>query len=242
MPSAISPPFLAQKRPKPRFRLEAEVVDTEAGVEVRLRGHADVLEADALEAVLLRLAARRPACVIFDLSKLESISSLVMGILVAYRRGAVRAGARVYLAANLHPGVREALDSAQLMSLFEAVGDTRLGVARAATDDQKPHSNGHEAKCTVSITWAQLVELEPQLETLLWQARQAGVSCRTSDDVNRIFGPIRNELAAMIGFAGRHHNHSMLGGAEAYQAAYSKLYDAVAGLLSGRTDGAEEGL
>jgi anti-anti-sigma factor len=230
-------PFPAQKRPRQPARLETELADTEAGVEVRLRGHADVLEADGLEAVLLRLAARRPACVIFDLSKLESISSLAMGILVAYRRGATRAGVHVSMAANIHPAVRETLDRARLLSLFEATDDTKPCVGPEAIDDQKLQSNLDDSKRIVDVTWAQLVELEPQLETLLWQARRSGASCLTSDDVNRVFGTIRNELAALIGFTGRHYKHAVLGGAGAYQVAYSKLYDAVAGLLSGRANG-----
>jgi anti-anti-sigma factor len=114
--------------------LEAEVLDTAAGVEVRLRGHAGVLEVDALDFVLRPLSARRPACVTFELSKLESISSLGMGLLVAFRRGIVRAGGRVCLAADLQPGVREALDRTGLMSLFEGVGTAKAYVPPAAAD------------------------------------------------------------------------------------------------------------
>jgi anti-anti-sigma factor len=233
MPRAISTSFRAEKRSRSPIGLKTEVMDTEAGVEVRLQGHADVVEADVLEAVLLRLAARRPACVILDLSKLESISSLAMGILVAYRRGAVRAGARVCLGANLLPGVRETLESARLISLFETVDGPKLCVAPAVLEDRKPHPIEDGSKCGVGVTWPRLIELEPQLETLLWQAREAGANCRTSIDVNRNFGPVRDKLAALIGFAGRHQRHSVLGGSEAYQVAYSKLLDAVAGLVSG---------
>ena len=188
------------------------------------------MEADALETVLLRLAARRPACVIFELSKLESISSLAMGLLVAYRRAAVRAGGRVGLAADLQPGVREALDRAQLMSLFEDVGTTNWAmpcVTPAGMDGRKPHANVDDAQGSVCPTWAQLVELEPQLETLLWQARGAGAGGRTFTDVDQVLGPVRNELTALIGFSGQHHRHPILGSTEAYQVAYSKLYEAV---------------
>jgi anti-anti-sigma factor len=220
--------------------LEVEVLDTAAGVEVRLRGQAGVLEADALEAVLLRLAARRPACVILELSKLDSISSLAMGLLVAYRRGAVRAGGRVCLAADLQPGVRDALDRAGLMSLFEDVGTTKPCATLAAMDGRKPHANGDDPQGSVGLTWAHLVELEPRLETLLWRAREAGARCRTLTEVDRVFGPVRNELTALIGFAGQHHRHPVLGSPEAHQVAYSKLYDAVAGLLPSRFARAEE--
>jgi anti-anti-sigma factor len=209
----------------------------DAGVEVRLRGHAGVLEADALEVALLSLAARRPACVIFDMSKLESISSLAMGILATYRRAAVRTGGRVCLAAEIQVDVRELLDSARLLSLFEAVDGMKPDAAQSAPEDNKSQSDVDDTKCTVGITWARLVELEPELETLLWQARGAAANCRSSSDVNQIFGPVRNQLAALVGYAGRHRTHAILGGAEAYHVAYSKLYDAVAGLLSGRSSG-----
>jgi hypothetical protein len=221
--------------------LETEVVETAVGVEVRLRGQAGVLELDGLDAVLLRLAARRPACVIFELSKLESISSMAMGLLVTYRRAAVRAGGRVCLAADLQPGVREALDRARLMSLFEDVGTAKPNVTSADQDGQKLPSNVNYAPGNGSITWAKLVELEPQLQTLLWRAREVGAGCHTITDVDWGFSPLRNELTALIGFTGKHHRHPVLGGAAAYQVAYAKLYDAVAGLLPGGQAGRHRG-
>jgi hypothetical protein len=60
--------------------------------------------------------------------------------------------------------------------------------------------------------------------------------------VEGVFGPVRNELRALIGFAGRHYRHPVLGSPEAYRVAYSKLHDAVAGLLPGRPAPAEAGL
>src|SRR5262245_36751421 len=64
----VSPRAAAPKLPRPALRLEVEVLDTPEGVVVRLRGEAGVLEAAALEAAMLRLVARRPARVTFDLS------------------------------------------------------------------------------------------------------------------------------------------------------------------------------
>jgi hypothetical protein len=86
--------------------------------------------------------------VIFELSQLEFISSLAMGVLVAYRRAVVRAGGRVCLAADLQPGVREALDRAQLRSLFEDVGTAKPCATSIAGDGQKPHANGDDAQGT----------------------------------------------------------------------------------------------
>jgi hypothetical protein len=91
-----------------------------------------------------------------------------------------------------------------------------------------------------AVTWGQLVELEPQIQELLWRVRMAGTSCRTSLDVERAFGPVKNELAGLIGFAGKHHRHPLLGSVGAYAVAYRKLYEAVAGLVPGRAAGAQE--
>ena len=93
---------------------------------------------------------------------------------------------------------------------------------------------------TDEVSWAQLVELEPQVLELLWRARVAGASCRTSLDAERAFGPVKNELAGLIGFAGKHHKHPVLGSVGAYEVAYWKLYEAVAGLLPGRAACAQE--
>jgi hypothetical protein len=84
------------------------------------------------------------------------------------------------------------------------------------------------------ITWTQLVDREPEVESLLWQARSAGARCQTVVDVNRAFVPLRNELAGLLGFTGKHRRHSVLGCIGAYEVAYWKLYDALAGQLSSR--------
>jgi anti-anti-sigma regulatory factor len=75
---------------------------------------------DPLEDRLLRLSDRRPARVTFDLSELQSVSSLAVGVLGAYRNAAVRTGARVFITPDLHPAVRKAFDRVELGALFEA--------------------------------------------------------------------------------------------------------------------------
>jgi anti-anti-sigma factor len=192
-----------------------------------------VAEAGELEAALLPLAARRPGRVTFDLGGLEFISSLAMGVLVSYRRAAARAGTEVCLAPDLHPAVREALDRAELLSLFDA---GRL--PGPGGRDRYPKADDVER--THGVGWGELVGLEPQLEALLLRARLAGASCRTFAGAGRAFGPVRNELAGLIGFAGKHHRHPLLGSVGAYEVAYWKLYDAVAGLLPAGAGGAEE--
>jgi hypothetical protein len=162
--------------------------------------------------------------VTFDLRELGFISSLAMGVLVAYRRAAVRAGARVCLAADLQPAVREALDRVGLLGLFAPVAEE--------SRTPLPHVSG--AQRPEGVTWGQLVDLEPELGAMLRRARMAGAGCRTYADVERAFSPVRNELAGLIGFAGKHRRHPVLGSVGAYEAAYQKLYDAVAGLVPRR--------
>jgi hypothetical protein len=106
-------------------------------------------------------------------------------------------------------------------------------------DDRTMYPNVDDVQRTFGISWGQLVELEPRLETLLGRARQAGARSRSFADVDGAFGPLRNELARLIGFAGKHHRHPVLGSVGAYEVAYWKLYDAVAGSVSGRA-GAQE--
>src|SRR5262249_9215416 len=161
-------------------RLNVEVLETGKGPVVRLRGKAGVPEACALEASLLRLAARRPACVTFDLSELVFLSSLATGVLVAYRRGAVRAGARGCLAPDLHPAVRAALDRAGMIGLFETDGGVaaRVGPGPVAEVSRPLSPKVNDVQRTDAVTWGQLVELEPQVQELLWRARMAGASCR----------------------------------------------------------------
>jgi anti-anti-sigma regulatory factor len=213
-----------------------EVLETFRGPVVRLRGEAGIPEASALEASLGRLVARRPAYVTFDLSRLVFISSILMGVLAAFRRAAVRAGTRVGLAPDLHPAVYEALKTAGVLGLFETAGGAEPygGWAPVTKDSRTLHPNVNDVERTFGVTWGQLVELEPQLETLLERARLAGASCRTSPDLDQEFGPLRNELAGLIGFAGKHHSHAVLSSTGAYEVAYWNLYNTVAESVRGR--------
>jgi hypothetical protein len=81
------------------------------------------------------------------------------------------------------------------------------------------------------VTWGQLADLEPQLAELLWQARAAGTGCRGWDDVSRLFAPFRNRLAELIGFMSRNSRHPILASVGAYEVAYWRLHEAIAGLL-----------
>jgi hypothetical protein len=81
------------------------------------------------------------------------------------------------------------------------------------------------------VTWQGLAEEEPELASLLLQARRVGAACRTWSDVSRALAPFRSRLGDLIGFLGRHRGHSVLGSTVAYRVACGKLYDAVSGLL-----------
>ena len=98
----------------------------------------------------------------------------------------------------------------------------------------KPYPDFRDMERLSGITWGDLNALEPRLEELLGAARAASASCRRWSDVDRVFAPIRNTLTELVGFAGRNHWHPVLGGPGAYEVAYWKLYDALAGLLPGR--------
>jgi hypothetical protein len=102
----------------------------------------------------------------------------------------------------------------------------------------KPFPNLRNVECHAGITWYDLVEQESRLAKLLWEARQAGVTCRRWSDVSRVFVPIRNTLAELVGFARKGRWHPVLVSVGAYQVAYWTLYAAVAGLLPVRAGGA----
>jgi anti-anti-sigma factor len=106
-------------------QLEVVVCVSAHEIIVGIKGEARDLEAGNLEAALMRVEARRPSLVTFDLSELHFLSSLVLSMLVAYRRGSVRRGGRVRLL-GLQPSVRETIEQARLASLFEEVDPSEV--------------------------------------------------------------------------------------------------------------------
>jgi anti-anti-sigma factor len=113
-------------------RIEVGVTEAPGEVVVRVAGKGCVGQADALEAALLGLSARRPALVTLDLSGLSCVSCLTMGVLVTFRRGVVRAGGRVRLAASLQEPVRVALERAGLFALFGSPGVCEIATRLAS--------------------------------------------------------------------------------------------------------------
>jgi anti-anti-sigma factor len=113
---ALDPPAERSDRAP---RIEVALFEGAEELVVRLTGEAGVRQASDLEAALLRISARRPRLVTLDLSGLNFICCLAMGSLAAYRRGAVRAGSRVRMAATLPESVRQALHHSGLLALFD---------------------------------------------------------------------------------------------------------------------------
>jgi hypothetical protein len=97
----------------------------------------------------------------------------------------------------------------------------------------------HDLERAHGVTWGELAGLEPRLAELLWQARAAGIGCRGREDVHRVFAPFRDALAELVGFRGRHNNHPVLGSVGAYEVAYWRIREAVAGLLPGPAAGVQ---
>ena len=116
------PPFPVPGRVERCPLIEVGVGKTTGEVVIRLAGEAGIRQADELTAALLGLSALRPPLVTLDLSGLHAISCLTMGVLVTFRRGIIRAGGRVRLAAALQRPVRAALEGAGLFALFGRAG------------------------------------------------------------------------------------------------------------------------
>jgi hypothetical protein len=103
----------------------------------------------------------------------------------------------------------------------------------------EPYRNFRLLEKLFGVTWRDLVAMEPALEELQETARQTRVICRRWADVDQFFAPIRNAVAGLVGFTGKNRLHPVLGGTKAYEIAYWKLYDVVAGLLPARSRGTE---
>jgi anti-anti-sigma factor len=220
--------------------LEVSVSEAPGELLVGLAGEAGVAEASELAVALVRLSARRAPLVTLDLSRLSHLSSLAMGALAAFRRGIVRAGGRVRLAAGVQERVRESLERTGVIALFDPADDRAApgaAVERSAPQRDEDREAAprfpkvHELEQRHGLTWGELAGMEPRLAELLWQARAAGARCRGWEDVPQTFAPFRNAVAALVGFQGRHRGHPVLGSVGAYEVAYWRLHEAVAGLL-----------
>ncbi len=108
--------------------LQIEIVPITGGVLVRLTGNAAIGCVDRLQFSLLGITAQRPALTIFDLAGIAFAASHFLGALVSFRRGIVRNGGQVRLAA-LQPNVETAFRSARLDTLFPILDTVEAALA-----------------------------------------------------------------------------------------------------------------
>src|SRR4051812_28727192 len=80
-------------------KLTVEASPHPSGLIIKITGDAGVENIETLEGELTKLSAQRPPLIVFDLSGLEFIASLGMGALMSFRKGIVRNGGVVRIAA-----------------------------------------------------------------------------------------------------------------------------------------------
>jgi anti-anti-sigma factor len=100
------------------FDVRSEV--SGAHVTVFLKGRADVVSIDELKAVLARVAIRQPQRLVFDLSQLETLWSLVLGEMVGCARAVQRSGGTVAIAGATGL-VRNVLLTCRMDQMFEGL-------------------------------------------------------------------------------------------------------------------------
>jgi anti-anti-sigma factor len=130
-------------------QIEVRSDEAPGEVIVRIAGEASIEQADQLTGALLGLSCRRPPLITLDLTGLSFVSSLAMGVLVAFRQGVVRAGSRVRLGATLQEPVREALARAELLTLFDWPAEAEVDKADAEPPVSTPSPFPSERKTEV---------------------------------------------------------------------------------------------
>jgi len=101
-------------------QLNVNIYETADAVVIRLEGEAGIRAADGLQVPLQRITGARPALVIFDMTELQVVASLFLGLLVNFRRGLVAQGSRIQMA-GVRPNIRELFQVTRLEELFEFV-------------------------------------------------------------------------------------------------------------------------
>jgi len=97
--------------------LQVQIEPRDGVVVVRLSGDGGTSGTNCLQSALPRVAALRPALIIFDLADVVFVASLFMGVMVGFRHDVLREGGEVRLAA-LQPNVENAFRTARLTELF----------------------------------------------------------------------------------------------------------------------------
>jgi anti-anti-sigma factor len=107
--------------------VRSEIAGTQ--VTVFLSGRADVVAMDELKTVLGRVATRQPKRLVFDLTGLETLWSLVLGEMIGCARAVKRGGGTVAIA-GASGFVRNVLLTCRMEEVFEGLS----GDAGAASD------------------------------------------------------------------------------------------------------------
>lgn len=107
-------------RDRPPANLEVSTEQRDAATIVHITGDADVLGCEKLETALTPILAQKPHTLIFEMSKMMTITSLAMGKLLAAYRSVHNRGGKVILVSPIAL-VRDALHHARLDSVFPIV-------------------------------------------------------------------------------------------------------------------------
>ena len=97
--------------------LKIESAPHPTGLVIRIVGEAGVDNVEAMANDLMKISAQKPKLVVFDLSGLDFIASMGMGVLMAFRQELARSGGVVRVAAA-RPMVLDAFKRACLNALF----------------------------------------------------------------------------------------------------------------------------
>jgi anti-anti-sigma regulatory factor len=101
-----------------RLVVRSQISGTQATV--FLSGSAEAVGIDELRAILQRAAIRRPKCLTFDVSQLETLWSLVLGEMISAARAVKQAGGSVKVAGATGV-VRHVLLTCRMHEVFEGL-------------------------------------------------------------------------------------------------------------------------
>jgi anti-anti-sigma factor len=91
-------------------------------------GISDSKSCEQFELVIMRALAARPRVVVVDLSQADSVSTVMLGLLLKLRRGAAALGGEVRLA-DVQPMVRRVLNICRLDQLFSIFSSCEAAMA-----------------------------------------------------------------------------------------------------------------
>jgi anti-anti-sigma factor len=100
-----------------------------SGLVIRIAGEAGVDNVESLADGLMKFCAQKPKLVVFDLSGLDFIASMGMGVLMAFRQELARSGGIVRVAAA-QPMVLDAFKRACLNALFNTCASVDEALAK----------------------------------------------------------------------------------------------------------------